>query len=144
MSGESERPQDRKKCKTSSICIVNLFLLLVWSPCFSTFSLTLQFLHFVPILVVFWISPSSSLSSPIPSCFWSLFWCLVLDVFDFAASSAGVSLCVRQLFCLSSFYVAFVFLLSVLSCGHLVEYLSLTSSASLFFSPPPQQFCPFW
>ena len=28
-------------------------------------------------------SPSSSFSSPISSCFWSLFWCLILDVCDF-------------------------------------------------------------
>ena len=132
------------------------FLLLV--SFFILCQLLLSFFRLFSIIFIF---------SPVSSCFWSLFWCLILDVCGFSASSAGLSLSVRQIFCPSSFFTYYLVssivshlrgvvpsfvLMSVPFCSRFfvfvmcrfAEFVSFTSSARLFFGPPPQQFCLVW
>ena len=56
----------------------------------------------------FWIFSIFCTFSPTSSCFWSLFWCQILDVCDFLASSAGVSLSVRQLLSALVFFMSYL------------------------------------
>ena len=69
----------RRQVFTLSICSFYWFGLLVFQP----FLLLFSFFIFCRFWSFLDFSPSSSFSSPISSCSFSLFWCLIFDVCDF-------------------------------------------------------------